>query len=172
MEEELRERLSDSMDEVIHELDKKRTNIGEITKVFNSLLVRAGELSNTSKKAFLNLFMERALELEYYELCSVLRDIEIRDKEGYDHINLTLDHFKEDLEKIKGYGFNPIAVTQLFFESAFVFETEDEAYEAWAILESQKQEVIGWWYNKEDFQKVVKEYEANNPEIKVKVFWL
>jgi hypothetical protein len=91
----------------------------------------------------------------------------------YNH-KRSLDTFQEQIEIVKNAGFNPIAVTQLYFEDTFVFETADEANRAYKALEDcEDTKVVGWWYGKEDFEKTVAEYEAKSSgEWKVLVYWI
>jgi len=91
----------------------------------------------------------------------------------YNHDREVKD-FQEQINIIKNAGFNPIAVSQMYFEDTFVFEKSDEANKAYKELEdSEDTKVLGWWYGKEDFEKAVKEYENENDEyIKVRVHWL
>lgn len=94
----------------------------------------------------------------------------------YNH-DRTLKEFQKSINKIKKVGFNPIAVTQMYFEDTFVFETDAEAKLAYETLEDrddlkQSQYVIGWWRGKKDFLNEVEEYEAQSEGIKVKIYWL
>lgn len=93
----------------------------------------------------------------------------------YNHKN-TLSDFEESLDKIRKEGFNPIAVSQLYLEYTFVFETDEEATNAYMKLERDKEgnwigEVVGWWHGKEDFIKEVEKYE-NEYKSKVLIYWL
>jgi hypothetical protein len=89
-----------------------------------------------------------------------------------------LSDFQDDIDKLKASGYNPIAVSQMFFEDTFVFETNEEATKAYRQFERDGKEVwvgeiVGWWYGKEDFEKTVKEYETKNDEYsKVLIYWL
>lgn len=87
--------------------------------------------------------------------------------------------FKEVLDILKKYGYNPIAVAQMYFEDTFVFETSKEAKEAFDIFENRETRivpdedcVVGWWYGKESFLKTVAEYESKEGAYKVRTFWL
>jgi len=89
----------------------------------------------------------------------------------YNH-NRELSDFQEDINLIKENGFNPIAVTQMYLEDVFVFETNEEAKHAYETLEkTTTPKVIGWWYGKDDFIKYVEVYQ-NEYNKKVKIFWL
>lgn len=84
----------------------------------------------------------------------------------FDH-NRSLSEFQDDIDKLKANGYNPIAVSQMYFEDTFVFETEEEATKAYRQFERDEKEkwigeIVGWWYGKEDFEKIVKEYETEN----------
>ena len=89
-----------------------------------------------------------------------------------------LSEFQSDIDKLKENGFNPIAVSQMYFEDTFVFETEEEAKKAYQQFEIDENEkwigdISGWWYGKEDFIKTVKEYESENDGYsKVLIHWL
>jgi hypothetical protein len=89
-----------------------------------------------------------------------------------------LSEFQSNIDKLKENGFNPIAVSQMYFEDTFVFETEKEAKKAYQQFETDENEkwigdISGWWYGKEDFIKTVKEYETENDGYsKVLIHWL
>ena len=74
------------------------------------------------------------------------------------------------IDIIRHHGFEPIAVTQMYFEEVFVFKIDSEAQMAYELLEVQLEEVTGWWYEKEEFMSEVEQYEKNGSM--VKVFWL
>ena len=92
--------------------------------------------------------------------------------------NRPLSDFQSDIDKLKANGYNPIAVSQMYFEDTFVFETNEEATKAYRQFERDEKEewigeIVGWWHGKEDFEKVVKEYETENDGYsKVLVHWL
>ena len=92
--------------------------------------------------------------------------------------NRPLSDFQKDIDKLKANGYNPIAVSQMYFENIFVFETNVEASKAYRQFERDENEkwigeIVGWWYGKDDFEKIIKEYEAeNNGDSKVLVHWL
>ena len=44
----------------------------------------------------------------------------------YNH-DRPLSDFQDDINKLKASGYNPIAVSQMYFEDTFVFETNEEA---------------------------------------------
>ena len=88
----------------------------------------------------------------------------------YNH-NRPLSDFKDYIEVIKAAGFNPIAVTQYYLEDTFIFNTDEEANNAYALLEKEKGLKAGWWYPIEEFEKLVEEYEREN-ECKVLIHWL
>jgi hypothetical protein len=84
-----------------------------------------------------------------------------------------LSDFEKQLDIIKQHGFNPIAVTQLYFEDTFVFKTRKEANLAYKTLEKPKpSKVVGWWYGIHDFVKEIKEYESEDGASKVLIHWL
>lgn len=105
-------------------------------------------------------------------LCAVLIQIM-----KFNH-NRPLSDFQSDIDKLKANGYKPIAVSQMYFEDTFVFETKDEATKAYRQFERDEKEewigeIVGWWYSKEDFEKTVKEYETENDGYsKVLVHWL
>ena len=92
--------------------------------------------------------------------------------------NRPLSDFQNDINKLKANGYNPIAVSQMYFEDTFVFETKEEATMAYRQFERDEEEkwigeIVGWWYSKEDFEKTVKEYETENDGYsKVLTHWL
>ena len=99
----------------------------------------------------------------------------------YNH-DRPLSDFDEPLALIRKEGFNPIAVTQLLFEDVFVYETDEEAKQAYHVLETsypisgkttQIGEVVAWWYGRIAFKKTVKDYEAKyDNKQKVRIYWL
>lgn len=87
--------------------------------------------------------------------------------------NRPLSYFSDDLNKLRAAGYNPIAVTQLYCEESFVFETTSEALEALLVFnKSEKECHHGWWYGKEEFVKSVENYEQQYPDTKVLIYWL
>ena len=88
-------------------------------------------------------------------------------------LGLRVARFSEDLETIRKAGFNPIAVSQLYFEDTFVFKTKSEAKRAFNLLEKKKpSKVVGWWYGAVDFMKTVADYEADSEDYKVLIHYL
>lgn len=89
-----------------------------------------------------------------------------------------LSDFQDDINKLKANGYNPIAVSQMYFEDTFVFETNEEATKAYRQFERDEKEkwigeIVGWWHGREDFKKTVKEYETENDGYsKVRIHWL
>ena len=83
--------------------------------------------------------------------------------------NRTLESFSDDIQKIKANGYNPIAVTQLYCEESFVFETVTEAKEAYRTVGNEGD---GWWYGKDEFIKSVENYEQQYTDTKVLIYWL
>jgi hypothetical protein len=84
-----------------------------------------------------------------------------------------LKEFQEQINIILQYGFKPIAVSQIYFEDTFVFETNKEAKKAFETLENcEDYKVVGWWYGKKEFKKFVKEYEKKFEGYKVLIHWL
>lgn len=100
----------------------------------------------------------------------------------YNH-DRPLEDFENNLKFLHKAGFNPIAVTQMYFEDTYVFKTKKEANRAYKQFEkdlqfkknskNKKKRIVGWWYGKKDFLDEVKRYETdNNGYSKVKVYWL
>ena len=87
-----------------------------------------------------------------------------------------VEDFKEQIQIIKDNGFNPIGVSQVYFEDSFIFNTAKEAKLAYNLLEQDKFLVTGWWYSKKQFEKIVNIYEKDsledNDPIKVLIHWL
>lgn len=87
--------------------------------------------------------------------------------------NRSIETYQEQIDIIRKGGFNPIAVCQLFFEDTFVFETNAEAIDAYNKLENcGDQSLIGWWHGFDEFEQIVSEYENENPDFYVNIFWL
>ena len=84
--------------------------------------------------------------------------------------NKELSYFQSSIDIIRHHGFNPIAVTQMYSEQVFVFETDSEAQMAYELLEVGLEQVEGSWYGNEKFIREVEEYDDNYSM--VKVFWL
>jgi len=89
--------------------------------------------------------------------------------------NRPIEDFITEINLIKEKGYNPIAVTQIFFEDAYVFETHEEAMKAYKEFEldrkTQDDIIVGFWYGKEEFLKEVNDYEKKL-ETKVLIHWL
>lgn len=88
----------------------------------------------------------------------------------YNH-SRTLESFTDSINKIKEYGFNPIGVSQIYFEDTFVFETDEEAKKAFQLLEVEHKVVQGWFYGRDLYEFTVKRYEKERDR-KVLTFWL
>ena len=93
----------------------------------------------------------------------------------------TLSEFQNEIDELKANGFNPIAVSQMYMEDTFVFETKDEATKAYRQFERDENEkwigkIVGWFYSKDDFLKAVDEYENSEHDylrgFKVLTYWL
>jgi hypothetical protein len=83
-----------------------------------------------------------------------------------------LSDFHDNIDKLMKAGYKPVAVTQMYFEDVYVFETKAEARAAYKKFEDNDDpEMIAWWYGREDFLNEVSDYERHD-EIKVKIFWL
>lgn len=89
---------------------------------------------------------------------------------NYNH-DRPLSDFDNQLKILRNHGYNPIAMTQLYFEDTFVFKTLDEATKAYAELEIDKELITGWFYEEDDFIREIKEYEERNAS-KVLIYWL
>lgn len=62
------------------------------------------------------------------------------------------------LETIRLNGFNPIAITQMMLEETFVFNTLQEANQAFEKLEKELNLVSGFWFSMVDFEIAYNEY--------------
>ena len=84
-----------------------------------------------------------------------------------------MEQYLEEIQILKDHGYNPIKVTSMMFETAFAFQTKEEADRAYQELEVEKELLQAWWYG-EDFQQAVKEYETEvneiYPDYKVKIY--
>jgi hypothetical protein len=99
----------------------------------------------------------------------------------YNH-DRPLSDFDEPLALIREAGFNPIGVTFFMFEDVFIFETKEEATQAYHVLEQAYPidgesrwigEVVGWWYGKKKIKKMMQEYSSINDHKKaILVYWL
>lgn len=89
----------------------------------------------------------------------------------YNH-KLLLEDFDKGISIIKNAGFNPIAVTQMYCEETFVFETTDEANRAYHALDATKPaKISAYWYGREAFSEAKKEYEQD-AQNNLLVYWL
>ncbi len=76
----------------------------------------------------------------------------------------------EPLKKILDIGLKPIAVSTIFFEDVFAFETEEEAQQGYKTLEvDSSNKVTGWWYDRKGFVESVDRYGDDRHII---IFWL
>lgn len=99
--------------------------------------------------------------------------------EKYNH-DRPLEDFEEQIKILRESGFNPIGVSQMYFEDTFIFKTAKEAKEAYHVLERTEDdlwigECVGWYYSKRDFMKEVKDYEkkiGDEEPVRVLVHWL
>ncbi len=90
----------------------------------------------------------------------------------YNH-DRPLSDFQYNIDRLRAAGFNPIAVSQLYFEEVFVFETEEEATCAYKQFEYETRAICAWWYSKAGFLKAVAEYETENGGYsRVRIHWL
>jgi hypothetical protein len=75
-----------------------------------------------------------------------------------------IDLYNYTLKTLYKYGHYPIGITTMMCENTFIFETENEAIKAHKELESEesiisKEEIVqGWWYSKEEWSDIHKEY--------------
>jgi hypothetical protein len=80
-----------------------------------------------------------------------------------------LKSFSEFIKKIRDNGHNPIAVTQWYCEETFIFETPNAAEAAYKAF---GEEGFGWWFGKDEFMRLVEEYEFVYPDTKILIYWL
>ena len=90
--------------------------------------------------------------------------------------NIPLSDFQEYLDLLTTSGYKPLAVSQIYLEYTFVFETKEEALKAYHQFERSEEgkwigEIAGWWYGKEDFLATIQDYESKF-NTKVLVHWL
>ena len=72
---------------------------------------------------------------------------------NYNH-NRPLESFQKELKIIKENGFYPIAVTQMYFEDVYVFETSEEAKSAYEYLEEEFLNKVSGY----NFREILEEY--------------
>ncbi len=89
----------------------------------------------------------------------------------YNH-DVSKEEFTPIIEAIKKYGFNPIAVSQMYLEFVFVFNTHEEATKAYNLIELSEDEnsPVGFWYGKNEFLNEVNDYEKGGRA--VLIYWL
>lgn len=91
---------------------------------------------------------------------------------NYNH-NKPLEYFEIDIQELKAAGYEPIAVSYIYCEEVFVFDTNETATKALHVFnESVNQCHYGWWYGKEEFLYAVANYEREYDDTKVKIHWL
>ena len=86
-----------------------------------------------------------------------------------------LSDFQEYIDIMRKNGHNPIAVSQLYCEETFVFETIHEADQVLLVFDYNKSPTecsFGWWYGKDDFMDTVNKYEQESKDYKVLIHWL
>ncbi len=82
----------------------------------------------------------------------------------YNH-DKTISDFQKEIDKLRANGYNPIAVSQMYLEDVFVFETDEEATNAYRQFERDEEwigNIDGWWFSKEEFTQEVNKYETDN----------
>ena len=88
----------------------------------------------------------------------------------YNH-NREYSDFIPLIERIKNKRYNPIMVSQLMFEDVFVFNTPEEAknaYQEFEIGNIGENRICAWWYGKDDFFDEINRYEK---ELNTKVLY-
>lgn len=90
--------------------------------------------------------------------------------------NKDFSHFQKYLDLLLFKGYKPIAVSQIYMEDTYVFETAEEAKQAYNEFERSIEgkwigEIMGWWYGKETFLEAVKDYEEEYKE-ELSIYWL
>lgn len=71
---------------------------------------------------------------------------------------LELFGWTEEVQILKKWGYRPIGITQMYFETTFIFQGPQEANNAYEKLERQLGVVDGWWYSLGDFHKAQEWY--------------
>lgn len=90
---------------------------------------------------------------------------------NYNH-DRPLSDFENQLDILRSHGYNPIAVTQMYFEDTFVFNTLEESENAYQELEIHKELITGWFYEEDDFIREINLYESQEDASKVLIYWL
>jgi tRNA nucleotidyltransferase/poly(A) polymerase len=95
--------------------------------------------------------------------------------ENWNHTRPLTD-FTNEIKILHDNGFRPIGVSQMLFEDTFIFDTPEEANEAYNTLERTIEgewigKVVGWFYGKDAFIKAANDYEKEN-NCKVLTHWL
>lgn len=81
-----------------------------------------------------------------------------------------LSSFELEINLLKSNGFNPIAVTQMYMEDIYVFETLSEAYGA--ADHKISKEIDGYFWAKESLLENVKSYNTDVFDKTVLIYWL
>lgn len=66
-----------------------------------------------------------------------------------------LNRREKTVALIKEHGFNPVGTAYLFPEDVFIFETEEEAEQAYLKLEKELKLTTGYWYGRQAFLDLV-----------------
>lgn len=78
------------------------------------------------------------------------------------------------IDKIKEFGFKPIAYTVMICEDTFVFETSEQAQAAYTQMEEINKgddNVQGWYYGWDEFLKTLDQYKQTHGYIN-NVYWI
>lgn len=81
------------------------------------------------------------------------------------------EEMQPHIDRLRQAGFNPIAVSFMLGEYVFVFETDEEAHEAFIYSEVEGNIVPGWWYSRQGIKEAVDWYERAM-DVVVEVYWL
>ena len=89
----------------------------------------------------------------------------------FDSIRRPTHYPKTEIDLIKSNGFKLIGVSMLYLENTFIFESDEEANNAFNFFEKENNLIQGWWYDRNSFLSIKQEYE-NKMKANINVFWL
>lgn len=92
----------------------------------------------------------------------------------FDVIRRPSHYPKLEIDLLRMAGFDPIGFCKMTCEDTFIFESKEDAFQAFNFFEKNPQTKViiqGWWYGKAQFLEALSEYETENG-YKVQVTWL
>jgi hypothetical protein len=77
------------------------------------------------------------------------------------------------IKLLRDHGHKPIGITNVMCEETFIFNSKEECDKAHWEMQVQERLVDGWWYSKEEFEKMLStEPMFQQKNGKPKIYWL